>query len=98
MLNPRAQLSRPIPDKWQGQLPVIFCPYWCEIWHKHRSQMEAGFLWSVYHDSRSYGGQHLEKIDKCSDSLSLPQLSGWHGRNHVILLPPLFQDSHGLAF
>jgi hypothetical protein len=49
LMNPRHQLTRGIPEKWHGLLPMTYRPRWCDIWNKHRPQKEAGFLWSVLH-------------------------------------------------
>jgi hypothetical protein len=49
LMNPHHQLTRSIPEKWHGLLPMTYQPRWCDIWNKRRPQKEAGFLWSVLH-------------------------------------------------
>jgi hypothetical protein len=49
LLNPRQRLTKSIPKKWHGILPMSYQPWWLDIWNKNRPQKEAGFLWSVLH-------------------------------------------------
>jgi hypothetical protein len=43
-LNPRRQLSKPIPEKWHRLLSMTYQPRWKDVWNKHRPRKDAGFL------------------------------------------------------
>jgi hypothetical protein len=49
LLNPRQRLTKSIPKKWHGILPMSYQPWWLDIWNKNRPQKEADFLWSILH-------------------------------------------------
>lgn len=78
MLTKRAQLSRPIPDKWHGALSTTYVPCWCELWHKNRPQKEAGF--SLVGLSMCGGGPLLAHTGGARDFHPLHQLHCRPGR------------------
>jgi hypothetical protein len=50
LLSERSQLKSPIAAKWRHETVINFQLDWKEIW-KNRSQKEAAFLWSVWHQA-----------------------------------------------
>jgi hypothetical protein len=48
-LKRHEQLTRTIPQKWSGTLPLDYVPRWHEVWKRKQPKKEAAFLWSVYH-------------------------------------------------
>lgn len=40
-------LEIPTSNKWQNKNPPCTSPNWRIIWHKHKAQDEATFIWSV---------------------------------------------------
>ena len=60
-------LSKSILDKWRNEIPPSTSPSWNIIWHNHKAQKGATFLWSIIYKAmavKEWYGWILIKIDK----------------------------------
>ena len=67
VLNERTQLKTPIAEKWREEYTLNFQLDWKKLW-KSRSQKEAAFLWSLWHQAiatNSWPSKYNPRANSC---------------------------------